>query len=245
MKSILVFGAGELQESLIMTSKQKGIYTVVIDPDENPYSKGQADKFLVVAGNDFKTTKSVVKEYKIDGIVTSSTDKPLRMMSRIAREFSFKFPSQESIEIVTDKYLMKKCFQKNKIPCADGFLSDDINDLFKLKDYAFPVIIKPTDNSGSRGVILCNNLEELYNNFKIAMKFSNNGKVLVEEYIEGKELSIESLTFGEKTFIIQYTDKIVSPFPFNVEMGHIQPANITKKQKEKIDELVKQTISAI
>ncbi|MCX6158499.1 MAG: ATP-grasp domain-containing protein [Ignavibacteriae bacterium] len=245
MDSILIFGAGELQESLISVAKEKGIYTIAIDPDENAYSKNIADKFIVVSGNDYLRTGSIIREYNFNGIITSSTDKPLRMMAKVAKEFAFNFPSEESIKIATNKYEMKKCFLQNNIPCANGIRVNTLKELMEIKGIEYPLIIKPSDSSGSRGVVLCESKEDLINNYEKTKVFSTDGSVIVEEYLKGRELSIESLTFGGETQIIQYTDKVVSDAPYNVEMGHKQPANLTISEKEKINELIKKTISTI
>ena len=90
-KSILIFGVGVLQESLIKRCKAKGLYTVGIDPNSDAQCKNLTDVFEVVAGNDFASTLAIAKKYEICGIVTAATDKPLVMMARIAKELNLPF----------------------------------------------------------------------------------------------------------------------------------------------------------
>ena len=230
-KSILIFGVGFLQQSIIRRAKLMGLYTVGIDPLEDAACRNEVDAYEVVGGQDFEGTCAVVEKYSIDAIVTTATDKPLVMMAKIAEKYGFPFYSVEAARWSTDKFLMKQRFIKGSIPCAKGRLircADEIN------DFQVPVIIKPRDNSGSRGVKLCRNHEELELAISEALPFSNHDTVLVEEYIEGNEYSIESLHHDGKTEIIQFTEKKTTEFPYNVELGHIQPANISPKDKQKI-----------
>ena len=109
----------------------------------------------------------------------------------------------------------------------------------------FPVIVKPRDNSGSRGVKLCRNQEELIASMEEALDNSKLDTVLVEEFIEGQEYSIEALHYDGKSEVIQFTEKKTTEFPYNVELGHIQPANISEENKQKIREIVSKIGSAL
>lgn len=237
-KAILIFGVGELQRSIIERAKLKNLFVVGIDPCENAAYKDLVDAFEVVGGQDFEGTLAVAKKYNISAVITAATDKPLVMMARIAQELNLPFYSIETAMISTDKYLMKKTFQKIGIQCAGGELVSSIKD---FQDYLYPVIIKPRDNSGSRGVVLCNNYEELKNAYNEAKQYTKKNSVLIEEFIEGKEYSIESLHYNGKTRVIQFTEKRITPFPYNVELGHFQPACLSEEVKTQIESLIEDT----
>jgi len=245
-KSVLVFGAGELQGSLIENVKRLNYKAIVIDPDSNATCRHLADVFEVVSANDFDKTLYIAKKYKIGGIITSSTDKPLRMMAKVAESLNLIFPSINAIRIATDKCLMKRVFIKHNIPCARGFL---VNKNFYINNYSsgvnFPVVVKPVDSSGSRGVIVCNNIVEMEQAIEQAMRFTMKKKVLIEEYIEGREISVESLTYGGKTYIIQITDKLTSLPPYNVELGHTEPTGLSEHLQNVVKELVIEVIQAL
>ena len=236
-KSILVFGVGELQCSIIKRAKEKDLFVVGIDPCENACGKELVDVFEVVDGQDYERTLAIARKYGISGIVTAATDKPLVMMAKIAKELNLKFYSEETAIISTDKFLMKEAFEKGNIPCAKGKL---IHSVDEVNDFIFPVILKPRDNSGSRGVILCHNIDSVRVALEEAFQYTKKSSVLVEEFIEGKEYSNESLHWGGKTEIIQYTEKQTTPFPYNVELGHIQPADISLTNRKKIKKIIEQ-----
>lgn len=235
--SILVFGTGDLQKSIIERCKAKNLFVVGIDPQADATCRDQLDAFEIVGGQDFEKTVEVAERYLVKGIITAATDKPLAMMARVAEKLQLPFFSIETAEWSTDKLLMKQKFREAGIPCANGFILNSVDELTKLKvDY--PVIVKPRDNSGSRGVIFCNNFNEVVHALQEALKYTKKGNVLVEEFIDGKEYSIESLHYAGKTNIIQYTEKITTPPPYNVELGHIQPADLTVTQKEEINSII-------
>ena len=235
MKKVLIFGVGELQRSIIRRAKLKGLFTIGIDPCADAVCKDEVDAFEIVGGQDFEGTCAVVEKYGVDAIVTAATDKPLVMMARVAEKYGFPFYSVETAQWSTDKYQMKQRFLEGGVPCARGRLiakAEEADDLY------YPLIVKPRDNSGSRGVKLCRNKEELQEAMQEALQYSHLDTVLVEEYIEGQEYSIEGLHYDGKSEVIQFTEKTTTEFPYNVELAHKQPANLTENQKNDIWELV-------
>ncbi len=234
-KAVLIFGVGPLQQSIINRAKKMGLYTVGIDPCEDATCRGDVDAFEVVGGQDYEGTCAVVEKYGIDAIVTAATDKPLVMMARIAEKYFFPFYSVETAQWSTDKFKMKQRFEFGDVPHAKGRLVKSIEE---TADMVYPVIVKPRDNSGSRGVKLCRTKEELEQSIAEALEYSKLDSVLVEEFIDGPEYSIEGLHFNGKSEVIQFSEKKTTEFPYNVELGHIQPANISEKNKQKIREIV-------
>lgn len=234
-KKILVFGCGELQKSIIGRAHKIGLFVVGIDPCENAYCKDDVDSFEVVGGQDYEGTCAVVEKHGINAIVTAATDKPLVMMARIAEKYGFPFYSVETAQWSTDKFQMKHRFELGDVPHAQG---GPISKVEEAEGLVFPVIVKPRDNSGSRGVKLCRNTEELKASIEEALENSKLDTVLVEEFIEGPEYSIEGLHYDGKSEVIQFTEKKTTEFPYNVELGHIQPANISEENQQKIREIV-------
>lgn len=234
-KSVLIFGVGDLQKSIINRAHMMGLYVIGIDPCADAYCKNDVDAFEIVGGQDFEGTCAVVEKYGVDAIVTAATDKPLVMMARIAEKYKFPFYSVKTAEWSTDKFQMKRRFEIGEVPHAQGRL---VTKADEVKGLSFPLIVKPRDNSGSRGVVLCRNLFELQEASKEALSFSHLDSVLVEEFIEGQEYSIEGLHYDGKTEVIQFTEKTTTPFPYNVELAHKQPANLTSMQRDEITAII-------
>lgn len=231
----MVFGVGELQQSIILRAKAMGLFVVGIDPFEDACCRADVDAFEIVGGQDFEGTIAAAKKYQISAIITAATDKPLVMMARVAKVLNLPFYSEETAIWSTDKYQMKQRFLEGGVPCAQGKI---IHNADEAKDLYFPLICKPRDNSGSRGVKLCRNLNELQECIDEALQCSHLETVLVEEFIEGREFSIESLHYDGKSEVIQFTEKKTTEFPYNVELGHKQPANLTDVLRKQIRDII-------
>lgn len=246
-KTIMIFGAGINQLELIREAKKLGVIIVAIDPLENPPGKEEADYFYQVAGSDYETTKSIAFKHNVNGIVTGQMEKPMLFMAKLAEELGLIFHSVDVTERCLDKWEMKKKIQTNSIPCARGILLKSGDELFTgiPEGFSFPLIIKPRDSFSSRGVYKTNTLEELRDYLKESRRFASNGDVIMEEFIDGKEYSVETITYKGKTTIIQFTEKFITPYPNTVEMGHIQPAELNVLEKKKINGTVIDAINAL
>lgn len=246
-KTIMIFGAGINQLELIKAARELGVTSVVIDPQDDPPGKPLADFFYRVDGKDYNTTKAIALKHHVNGIVTGQMEKPMRLMARLADELGYVFHKPDIVEQCLDKWLMKSAFTKNAISCARGMLIDSDSTISAdlLKEYQFPLIIKPRDAFSSRGVFKVNSFDELSHFIEETRSFSASGSVILEEFLEGREFSVESITWGQKTTIIQYTEKFITPYPHTVEMAHMQPARLTDKEKAEISSLVISGIKAL
>lgn len=246
-KTILIFGAGINQLELIREAKILGIQTIVIDPSENPPGKEEADYYYQVEGKDYDTTKAIALKHKVDGIVTGQMEKPMRLMAKLAQELGFIFHSPEVVETSLNKVLMKQAFMGNNVPCAKGVAFKDGEKIKeeKIKGFTYPLIIKPADAFSSRGVMKVFSFKELKGYEEETRSYSLQSTIIVEEFLEGREFSAESITYRGKTTVIQVTEKFISPYPYTVEMGHLQPARITSEERATIESVVKKAIAAI
>jgi carbamoyl-phosphate synthase large subunit len=168
-------------------------------------------------------------------------------MARLADEMGYIFNSPDVTEKATDKWLMKEAFIAAGVPCAAGILISPGDDPVARigTGPAFPLIIKPRDAYSSRGVFRCSSLEEVRSYIDVSRSFSSGGDILAEEFIEGREYSVEAVTFRGETTIIQFTEKFITPYPRTVETGHLQPADLTEKERESIAGTVINALKAL
>ncbi len=244
---ILIFGAGINQLELIRETRLLGFKSIVIDPQTDPPGKREADFFYRVDGADYETTRTIAVDHKVRGIVTGQMEKPLRLMARLATDLGLIFTSPGVTERCLDKWLMKDAFQSGSIPCARGVLirSDEEIPASLPENMSFPVIIKPRDAFSSRGVYKCETPDEVMSHRKEAQSYASEGDILIEEFIEGKEYSVEAISFQGETTIVQFTEKFITPYPNTVETGHLQPADLTEEEKESISLVVKEAIKVL
>lgn len=246
-KTIMIFGAGINQMELIKEAKKMDITSIVVDPSENTPGKEIADFYYKVDGKDYITTKEIAIKHKVDGIVTGQMENPMRLMAKLAQELGYIFHSSEVLERSLNKDQMKKAFIQNSVGCAKGivFSKNEKVSSDKLENFNFPLIIKPVDSFSSRGVMKVNSYAEIAKYESETRSFSADYSILIEEFLEGRELSVESITYRKETTVIQITEKFITPYPNTVEMAHLQPARISSVEKVAITDLVKNAIKAI
>lgn len=246
-QTILIFGAGLNQLTLIQAARDLGLKTIVVDPNPDAPGKPLADVFYPVGGEDYTTTRDIAIRHRVGGIVTSQMENPMRLMARLAEELGFIFHSREVTERSLDKWLMKQAFLAHGVPCAKGILlTDDQNlPIDRIQSMGFPLIIKPRDASSSQGVVRVDSLEDLAAYLPVSRRYSKVGQVVLEEFLRGPEYSVEGITFRGESKVVQITEKFVTPFPHTVEMGHLQPASLSPVEKQAVEECVLAAIQAI
>jgi len=241
----MIFGAGLNQLELIREAGKLGLVTVAIDPEENPPGRAEADHFCRIGANDYEATKETALRYGVSGIVTGQMEKPLRMMARLARDLGFVFNSPVVTERCLDKWLMKEVLQRHKVPCAKGFLLKPGDAPVKPGSLSWPVIIKPRDAFSSRGVYRCADAGDIESYIAESRSFSSSGDVIIEEFLQGMEYSVEAVTFNGETTIVQITEKYITPYPRTVEMGHLQPADLEMTIRMQMSAVVIRALKAL
>lgn len=187
----LVLAGGLPQIALINDLKSRGITTVLADYFENPVAKPYADVFYQVSTLDLEAITRVAKEEKVDFLITVCTDQALLTVAKVSEELNLPcYIDYQTALNVTNKSYMKDIFKEKNISTAKfavmGELCAD-----EIKDLKYPLIVKPVDCNSSKGVIRVENLEELKSAFENAVKLSRTDTAIVEEFIDGPELSVD------------------------------------------------------
>jgi carbamoyl-phosphate synthase large subunit len=244
MQRILILGAGEMQLPIIQKAIESSIYTIVVDMDAKAPGLLIANKTALISTIDYDKILLLAKEEHIDGILTTS-DFPVNIVAKVAQELSLPAMSVNVAKICTDKYLQRSLLKEHKIKTPIFKLIEAISELEGV-DY-FPLVIKPVDSSASRGVKKVANFEELQFQYLKSKEYSKKGKVIVEEFLEGREFSVEAITQKGITNIIAITEKLTnkSDNGYFVEDCHIIPARITKEEYQTISNEVLNAIQAI
>ena len=216
--------------------------------DYNPKAVGvpMADEFFCVSTIDIEGVADVAKHFAPDGIMTLATDMPMRSIARSAEECGLPGISMETAIRSTDKGEMIKCFEAHGVEHPWYFILKDVAALGNIRErVTYPCITKPTDNSGSRGVMLVHNEDELRDAVAYSSENGRCGGVIVEEYMRGPEVSVEIIATGGEPFVLQVTDKLTTGAPHFVEMGHSQPSRLPPDDLEKICDLARRAVKAV
>jgi len=185
----------------------------------------------------------LAQEESVDGLLTTS-DYPVRVVSYVGEKLGLPAMTQRVAQVCTNKYEQRQLFKESGVN-TPFFIQCNINsDLSELT--SFPYIVKPVDSSASRGVEEVHNASQLGEAVKVACELSRTGNAIVESFIGGKEFSVETLTQGGITHIIQITEKLTrgEEQGYFVEDTHIEPARINKEEADAIrSEVMKATIA--
>lgn len=246
MKKVIVLGASRLQIPIIKQAKQLGYYVIAVDKDKNAEGFKYSDDNYPVSTNDIEEVLKISKQEKIDGIITAATDTPMNTVAVVGESLNLNTISVETALSCTNKYLMRERLKKFNVPIPNYSV---VRNYENYKDALNLIngdkIIKPVDSSGSRGVYFLDQLNDVDKAYKYAMSNSKNNEILVEEYMVGREVSVESITIKNETHIIAITDKITSGSPHFIELGHSVQSNLTSEIKSSVMEVTKNAVEAL
>lgn len=238
MKKLMIVGASVLQLPAILKAKEMGLHVAVVDFNPQAIGIQYADKYYNASTMDEDAVLAAAEDYQPDGIMTLATDMPMRGVAKASDKLHLHSISYETAVKATDKYDMIKAFKAYGVPSPWYYDVDTIDDLKALEGkVSFPCIMKPTDNAGSHGVAKVNSFEELVDNYEYSHSCSRHGKVIIEEYLDGPEVSVEVMVVNGEVNILQITDKITTDAPHFVEMGHTQPSRLPDVIQQQIREV--------
>lgn len=240
---IAVIGANYQYLSFYKQTKALGyeIYSFARAIDDNPCWE-IADHHYDLAFKDMDKILEVCKKEGVQGVTTFLLESALPCMYFVAEGLGTPCNSKECQEITANKFNMREQMRKYGVSIPSYQLVRSKTDKI---DIPYPIIVKPADNGGSRGVTLAKTEKELGVALDRAFGYSPNQTVLIEQFIEGREFSVESITCKGKHFVLQITDKVTTGAPFFVELAHHQPADLTDKQRQDITNLTIQMLDAL
>lgn len=246
MKNLMVMGAAIEQVPGIKAGKEMGYNVAVID--YNPAAVGipLADKYYNVSTIDPEGVYKAAADFHADGFLTLATDLPMRAVSYACEKLGLPGVSQHTALLATDKGEMIKALKKAGVPSPWYFILNSEEELERISSQlSYPCILKPTDNAASRGVVVINNKSELKDAFSYSREESHSGQVILEEYMNGPEVSVEVLTYEGVPHVLQITDKITTGIPHFVEVGHNQPSQLSTEIKKQIEEVACAAVKAL
>lgn len=248
-KRLLILGAGINQLTAIKTAIEKGHFVVAIDPSPTAPGFSIANAFYVYDLADKKACLNIAMQHRIDGVLTIASEYPMPLAAYIAEALSLPGLTPQVVSRATNKRLMRECFDKHDVPSPKSYVVKSSNDARSIYEHSKTnVIVKPAISHGGRGIKkLAPNLQSqtAIMAFKRALVHSRNDEVLIEEFVEGDEFSVEAITCNGVTNIIAVTKKYTSGAPYFVEIAHTQPSNLSAKKLEKVHTIVINALVAL
>jgi biotin carboxylase len=246
MQKLLIVGASILQLPAIVRAKELGLRVAVVDYNPQAIGIKYADEYYNTSTIDIDAICKIVKTIRPDGIMTLATDMPVRAIAKATTLLGLRGISFETAVNATDKGEMIKVFEKYNVASPWYYIVENEMELLNLIEIlAFPCIMKPTDSSGSRGVVLVRCRDEIKQSYSYSKAQSKEGKIIIEEYLVGPEVSVEVMVVNEDIHILAITDKITTGGPHFVEMGHSQQSQLKQEDLNKISDLAIRAVKAI
>lgn len=227
-KTIMILGASVLQLPAIEKATEMGLKVVALDM--NPEAVGFSVPGVVkevISTIDIEAAVEAAKKHHIDGIITLATDMPMRTVAAVAKECGLIGVNEDTAIKATDKSVMREALNAADVPVPKFFRVTNKEE-FKaaVSQIDGPFMVKPSDSSGSRGILKVDERTALDSAYNYTKQFSHNGIVVVEECMIGPEVSVETLAINGDVHVVQITDKITTGAPHFVEMGHTQPTRL-------------------
>ena len=253
-KTLFIVSGGSEAVPGIQRAKNMGLHVVVSDVNPNAPGFAIADDCVIADTYGVEDTISAALHYditvrSIDGVMCIASDVPLTVAS-VAHALGLPGISIETAQLASDKLAMKDRFVEKGISIPWFCSVDSVTHLRRiLSERDFPVVLKPVDSRGARGVLRLTESVDLDWAYEHSVSFSPLGRVMVEEYLDGPQISTESAIINGMAFIPGFTDRnyeFLDRFsPYIIENGGHQPSVLTTEQQNSISRLSEQAALAM
>lgn len=241
-KKIMILGASILQLPAIEKAKEMDLEVIAVDM--NPEAVGFKIPGVikeVISTIDTPAILEAAKRNHINGIMTLASDMPMQSVAVVSHELGLVGISEDTALKATNKAFMRDALKDKGVPIPlyyrvkgkDAFIEAVKN----VTSAGYRCIVKPADNSGSRGVDLLSADADLDASYDYTVQYSRGGEIVVEEFMDGPEVSVETLAINGDVHVIQITDKLTTGAPYFVEMGHSQPSQLSEDIRIKISDV--------
>jgi biotin carboxylase len=243
------------RELIIKTFLRLGVEIAILDEPTSDFF-GMADHQVpvtsVVAASRRGDTSAIEAaalafhdRFPVDGVLTT-VDHLLPVAGRLNDKLGLRGLSEEAARACTDKGRQRALFAANEVPSPAFAVVDSLTQARRAAaDIGYPVVVKPVDRTGSRGVQRADDERQLAAAYANGREQSWGGALLIEEYLDGEELSAESVTVGGRTHLLLTIDKTIGAAPYFVEDGAVVPGSQPERVRERVAEVVGQALQAL
>lgn len=241
----LVLAGGFPQIALLKELNSRGFETVLADYYENPVAKPYADKFYQASTLDIEAITEVAKKEQVDFLVTVCTDQALLSVAKVSESLGLPcYIDYQTALNVTNKQYMKKVFNENNVPTSKHVIMAEFDES-QISGMEYPLIVKPVDCNSSKGVKKVENVEELKTAVETAVKLSRTDTAIVEEFIDGEELSVDVYIEDGVAHVLSVSslDKIANNDKFVIFRGRYS-SNVVDKVHDLVRGIAQQIADA-
>lgn len=230
---IAIIGANDFQNQLILKAKSLGIETHVFAWECGDVGEKEADFFYPISIVEKELILQKCQEIGIDGICSIASDLAVVTVNYVSEKMGLNGNSTASTGICTNKFQMRKAFKDAGV-LTPAFLRVNSADEIDIAKISFPLIVKPTDRSGSRAITKIYEPAELPDAISSAVEASFEKQAIVEEFIDGHEYSCECISYRGEHKFLAFTKKFTTGEPHFIETGHREPSDIPEQLQNAI-----------
>ena len=249
MKTLAIIGASYLQRPLVEKAREMGLRTICFAWAEGAVCKDIVDVFYPISIVEKEQILAICQQEKIDGICTIASDVAAPTVAYVAERMELVGNSYEASLKANNKHLMRRAFMDAGVPCPQYMCVDADYTQDRLcgidNTMSLPLIVKPSDRSGSLAVNKVECWEDLSVAVEQAQSVSFRHEAMVEEYISGREISVEFISYQGKHYPLQITDKVTTGAPHFVELEHHQPSSLSADMYQQIYAITNRALDAL
>ncbi len=249
LDAIIIIAGGRLQIPAVEEARKLKLKTIVTDGNKNAICSNLADQFYNIdifnIPKHLELIKKIMNDVNIKGVFTEGSEATITV-AELAKYLDLKGISPESAKNCKDKIMTRRILEKHKIPIPKWKQVTKKSISSEAKILGFPIIIKSSNNSGSRGSTKVYTAKGLLQAYDLAKKNSTNSKVLIEELLDGDEQSVEILfDHNKKCIFLNIVDRYFSEGKWSIELGHVNPTKLNKKTQKELFELTKESAKSM
>ena len=238
MEKLAIIGAAHGQLPLCLKAKEMGIETICFAWDDGAVCKDYVDKFYPISVLEKEKILSICMQEQIDGVVSNASDLLTEIVSYISENMGLIGNPYDTVCKMKNKYYIRELLKETNIVKPIKFIKYNTE-----ASTTYPCVVKPISGSSKKGVYYVSSKEEIDSVISKVKAITDN--ILIEEYIDGREISVETISFQNKHYVLQITDKDSAGAPHFVELGHHQPADLSQELSERIHKIIPQLLDTV
>jgi biotin carboxylase len=219
-RRLLVLGAGPAQLGLLRAARDRGLFVVACDRDPQAPGFEYADRRAIVSAEDEPAIGKLAEAEAVEGVIAPGIDWPVAIAARVAARFALPHPlSPETASLAVSKQRQRERLQEAGVPQPAWQIATEAVGL------TVPCVVKPPDRQGQKGLTLVRDTSELETAIELAVNESRAGCALVEELVEGPEVTVNAFSVNGRFHPLTVTDRLTAEPPaFGVALAHAWPS---------------------
>ena len=236
---LAIIGASSGQLPLCEAAHEMGLQTICFAWAKGAICRNSVDRFYPVSITEKDRIVDICRTERIDGVVSNASDLTAEVVAYVSDKLGLNGNTYQDVLRLRNKYLVRQATKNIQGLSQVPFQLYDETKIFD----EFPYVVKPISGHSKKGVSFVSSHEDLISAIKNAGCHTN--EILIEHYIDGREISVETLSYHGTHHVIQFTDKKTTGYPHFVELEHHQPADLEDSLKNRIFIVVNNLLSAV